>query len=343
MSELDDKKGTPEAPPAEDEKDDGAAEDDGEEEEEEEELDLDEGLTPDELVEKGDACKGEDLTSAVTYYSEAVERKIKSLGAAVDDEIHPELAGFYFKYGDALLEEQEALYSEEVFHQQKEPEDGADGEPSDMEVTFGILDMAKRCFEHRVKISEEEGPLDQEAGEMLILVHLRRGDFYCLEDNEEGWIAESKDALEYVNKFAPNNKERRVEVLLPLALAMHRGGLYADALENLNKAKAVISELIPECDANPDKKKRYTDCLAEVDEKIEETKKDIEADKETTKEEVKEEIKKITTESTSFDAPTRSEEPVQIAVKRKAKDASGNEAKRPNTSAATEPEKKAAE
>jgi len=168
-------------------------------------------------------------------------------------------------------------------------------------------------------------------GELLIFVHLRRGDFYCLEDMAEGWIEEAKLALEYVNQFEPENKKRRAEAILPLAMAFKADNKSADALENLKLAKTILNELISEEDS-ADGKEWHQGTLDKVEEMITETEEDIKGEEECPIEQVSEEIKKVATESTSFDAPTRSEEPVQIAVKRKSRDENGSAAKRPNTS-----------
>jgi tetratricopeptide (TPR) repeat protein len=195
--------------------------------------------------------------------------------------------------------------------------------------------MARRCFLKRLEAAEEAGTVDKEAGELLILVHLRRGDYCCLEDTAEGWIEETKKALEYVNKYASEDKERRAEVLLPLALAYKNANQFQLAMDNLNLAKTVLKELIP---VTPEKRERYEGILQEVEQMIEQVNGDIEAEKDISHEQVSEEIKKISTESTSFDAPTRSDEPVQIAVKRKPRDETGAAAKRPNTSDSPAPD-----
>jgi hypothetical protein len=306
--------------------------------EEEEGEEEEEDLTPEELVEKGDDCGSDDLADALDYYSAAIEKKKLDLEDLGEDEIHPELASFYLKYADALLKEQEALHEDELYHKQ---EDAAEGELNDMEMTFAMLDMATRSFEKRVEIAKKAGQIDQEAGELLIFVHLRRGDFYCLEDMAEGWIEEAKLALEYVNQFEPENKKRRAEAILPLAMAFKADNKSADALENLKLAKTILNELISEADT-ADGKEWHQGTLEKVEEMITETEEDIKGEEECPIEQVSEEIKKVATESTSFDAPTRSEEPVQIAVKRKSRDENGSAAKRPNTSDSTAPNGSAA-
>lgn len=214
--------------------------------------------TPAELHAKGMELMQEGaLDDAIHHFATALEH-------ARDDgipESSPELAAYYLAYADALLKQ----------HEEGDTEFGEENE-EDLEMfsdAWNMFDLARLGFEKR----RAERPDDHEAGELLVLCHLRMGDHKQWDEDFNGAKAEYEKSLKYCEEHCAAEESKKAEILVQMGSCLQNLEKNDEALKVLEQCLGCLKAHLAKC-SGADEKERFAAICEEVEEKIKECKPD---------------------------------------------------------------------
>jgi len=214
---------------------------------------------------------------------------------------------YHLAYADCLLQVEESRSG--VFAADGGGDDDA---ADDFTIAWECFECARIGFEKRMTLEGTSDKDKEEAGKLLIFVHLRMGDLKMLNEDWEEAVEEFKDSLKYTEKHDPA-PDKIAEVLLPLAMSYNQRAQPELALPHMERAKKCVEDYL-KTTSDAATTSKFTEIKTEIEEKIAQCKEDIEANKEPLPKAEGAET------STGFDAPSKpGQEAVVIQPKKRKK------------------------
>lgn len=149
----------------------------------------------------------------------------------------------------------------------KEPEDGeatdkVDEEPSDLQLAWEILELAKLIFEQRADVGKKE------LADTLVTL----GEVSMESENFESAIADIKQGLEIQKQILNADSRNLAETYYKLAVALSNNNQFDEAIENFNTSLDVLKKRIENLKVNEEQEKDEIKdieaLIPEIEEKI---------------------------------------------------------------------------
>ncbi|KAF2898184.1 hypothetical protein ILUMI_07988 [Ignelater luminosus] len=193
-----------------------------------------------------------------------------------------------------------------------EPTDKADEEPSDLQLAWEILELAKLIFEQRADVGKKE------LADTLVAL----GEVSMESENFESAIADIKQGLEIQKQILTADSRNLAETYYKLALALSNNNQFDEAIENFNTSLDVLKKRIENLKVNEEQEKDEIKNIEALIPEIEEKIADIKSYKEETANKVASVLaeKKVFTEAeTAAGSSDKQANDISHLVKRKRK------------------------